>query len=325
MQEESKNQGNAAVAGLKAPFQVLSFDGGGIKGLFSVAILAALERDLNVRVADHFDLIAGTSTGGIIALALGAGKSPAEIVQFYMNEGPNIFRRGPLNNIRSFFASKYDPQALEYALKNSFGDALLGSSRKRLLVPSYDLDSDNIHIFKTRHHEKLSRDHRHPFWKIALATSAAPTYFPAFRGIDHVRLIDGGVWANNPAVLAIIEANRALNVPFERMRLFSLGTTDPVTRRERNLDRGGKWHWREQAISIVLRAQSVGAHAQTVHILGDENVCRVEPRVADGLFDLDKLNLEDLMSRAASESRSISPVFGRMFKEHIAPNFNPIP
>lgn len=306
-------------------FQILSLDGGGIKGLFSVAVLAALERDLGVKIVDHFDLIAGTSTGGIIALALGAGKSPAEIVQFYIHEGPNIFRRGPLSSFRSLFATRYDPRGLENALKSSFGDALLGSSRKRLLIPSYDLDSDDIHIFKTRHHERLTRDHRHPLWKIALATSAAPTYFPAYRGIEHVRLIDGGVWANNPAVLAIIEANRALNVSFDCMKLFSLGTTDPVSRRGDGLDRGGKWHWREQAISIVLRAQSVGAQAQTVHILGADRVCRVEPKVADGLFDLDRLNFDDLMSRAASESRSISPQFSSMFKEHFAPAFNPIP
>ena len=73
-------------------FQILSLDGGGIKGLFSAAVLAKLEEDLNTNITDHFDLIVGTSTGGIIALGLGLGMKPQEIVQFYVESGPQIFR-----------------------------------------------------------------------------------------------------------------------------------------------------------------------------------------------------------------------------------------
>lgn len=74
-------------------FQILSLDGGGIKGLFSAAVLAKIEEDLGVTVADHFDLITGTSTGGIIALGLGIGLHPREIVHFYVSQGPAIFRQ----------------------------------------------------------------------------------------------------------------------------------------------------------------------------------------------------------------------------------------
>lgn len=110
-------------------FQILSLDGGGIRGLFSAAILACLEKDLEVRVTDHFDLITGTSTGGIIALGLGAGLRPADILEFYRQEGPAIFsyaRRSGLREIgwkarQLLFRSKFHAQKLEEALKRVFG------------------------------------------------------------------------------------------------------------------------------------------------------------------------------------------------------------
>lgn len=198
------------------PFQILSLDGGGIKGLFSAAVLAAIEEDLNTEVAKHFDLIAGTSTGGIIALGLGTGMRPREIVEFYLANGPEVFKQAKqLRTIKSWLARKYSAEPLVKALKRCFKDRLFGASEKRLVIPSYNLGEDDVYIFRTPHHERLRRDFKVPFWKIAQATSAAPTYFPCCRSIDNQRLIDGGVWANNPALVAIVEATGTLGVPLE--------------------------------------------------------------------------------------------------------------
>ena len=184
-----------------ARFQILSLDGGGIRGVFSAAILAAIEKDLKVNLTDHFDLIAGTSTGGIIAIALGLGLRPAEILEFYRAHGPKIFGN-PLRwrSAQWWLRRKYRPAALESGLKAVFADRLFGHSTKRLVVPSYNLGEDDVYIFRTPHAERLRRDLTVPAWQVALATSAAPTYFPACRAVDGMRLIDGGVWANNPAV-----------------------------------------------------------------------------------------------------------------------------
>ena len=109
-------------------FQILALDGGGIKGMFSAAVLAHLEDDLKITVVDHFDLIVGTSTGGIIALGLGAGLSPKEIVEFYVKKGPAIFPNG-LSGVRQYIRAKYDPLPLQSALQDCFDGKRLAGRR----------------------------------------------------------------------------------------------------------------------------------------------------------------------------------------------------
>ncbi len=170
-------------------------DGGGIRGIFSAAILAAIEADLNIRVIDHFDLIAGTSTGGIIAIALGLGFSPAAILDFYLKEGGSIFANPwGLASLRRLVRSKFDDGPMVAALKKYFGDKRFGQSTKRLIIPSYNLGEDDVYLFRTAHHQRLRRDYKVPAWMVAQATSAAPTYFPISQNVDQLRLIDGGVW-----------------------------------------------------------------------------------------------------------------------------------
>lgn len=129
-------------------FQILSLDGGGIKGLFSAAILAHLEEDLNINVSDYFDLIVGTSTGGIIALGLGLGMKPHDIVHFYVGKGQAIFPGSIITNLRKYWRNKFDASPLENALKECFNDKLLGESKKRLVIPSYNLGDDDVYLIQ---------------------------------------------------------------------------------------------------------------------------------------------------------------------------------
>lgn len=304
-------------------FQILSLDGGGIKGLFSAAVLSFLEDDHHVRATDHFDLIVGTSTGGIIALALGIGMRPHEIVSFYIKEGPRIFPPCFFSKGIHYIRHKFSPLNLENALKSCFGEARLADSKKPLVIPSYNLGDDDIYIFKTPHHERLKRDWKVPMWKVAMATSAAPTYFPSFRKVDHLRLVDGGVWANNPCMIGIIEAVSLFEVPLDAIRVLSLGTTDVVKGRPDNLDKGGLWQWRKEAVEVILRGQSIGAYTQAQHLLGKEKIIRLDPKVPDGLFELDKLSEEQLIAKAAHESRHFSPQFKDIFCGHISFKYTP--
>src|SRR5207253_2507403 len=125
-------------------------------------------------------------------------------LDFYVNEAPAVFN-DPWR-MRSFlhpFRSKYNSTELKRALQRVLGDRLLGQSSKRLVIPAYDLVRDNVHLFKTPHHPRLLRDWRLPMVDVALATSAAPTYFPATI-VDGIALIDGGVWANNPSMVGVV-------------------------------------------------------------------------------------------------------------------------
>jgi uncharacterized protein len=226
-------------------FQVLSLDGGGILGIFTAALLAGLERDLGRPVLSHFDLVVGTSTGGIIAAGLGAGMAAGELADLYASEMKTIFP-GPrrLRPVRQLVRPKYRAGGLESLLRRVFGDKILGESRVPLVIPSFDLGENRVYLFKTPHHERLRRDWKVPFWQVAMATSAAPTFFPAFcLPSDHVRLIDGGVWANNPAVVGVAEAVSIFGQPLDSIRVLSLGTTADPRARKRRLDNGGLLQW----------------------------------------------------------------------------------
>ncbi|TWU64532.1 putative sporulation hydrolase CotR [Crateriforma conspicua] len=301
-------------------FHILSLDGGGIKGLFSAALLAKIEESLDgISIVDHFDLITGTSTGGIIALGLGAGLRPREIVQFYASEGPTIFRKKPIwTSAKAWFRNKYAQEPLKASLQRYFQDKLLAESNKRLVIPSYNLAKDEVYVFKTPHHPRLTTDGRVPMWKVALATSAAPTYFPCCDHVDSMRLVDGGLWANNPTMVGIVEAVSLLGVPLEAISTFSLGTTNSVGKNLRSLDRGGFWQWRQKGIDAALRGQSHGVQGQAQLLLSKERAVRLDPIVPDGLFALDKLSEKELLAEAAHEARKFAPMFSAIFAGHQA-------
>ena len=308
-------------------FQVLALDGGGLKGIFSAAVLAGLEQDLGHPILQHFDLVTGTSTGGIIALALGAGLNPRQILQFYLDQRHQIFsNRFGLRSLRQLVGTKYGPGNLQAALHRVFGETLLGDSRVPLVIPTYNLGEDDVYLFKTPHVERLKRDWRVPMWQVAMATSAAPTFLPAFcLPSDRVRLIDGGVWANNPAMVGVTEAVSFFKVPLDRIRVFSLGTTSAVTARRRRLDRGGLVQWARSAtvVDVLLRGQSTGAHAQVAHLLGADHVLRLDPPVPPGLSRLDAVDADQLIGKASHHSRRACPHFETRFADHLAAPYHP--
>ncbi|MDD9863255.1 MAG: CBASS cGAMP-activated phospholipase [Gammaproteobacteria bacterium] len=308
-------------------FQVLSLDGGGIKGIFSAAVLAAIEEDLETKITDHFDLIAGTSTGGVIAIGLGLGIRPREIVELYMQEGPKIFPcQCGTKSLQHWVARKFSAAPFDAALKKCFQDKRLGDSAKRLLIPAYNLSNDDIYLFRTAHHQKLRRDYKTAAWEVAKATSAAPTFFPCAREIDNLRLIDGGVWANNPSLVAVVEAYRTMNIPLSSIYLLSIGTLDAVNRRRKYLNNGGKiaWSLGNTAVDVIMRGQSIGATNHCKILLGQNHVERLDPKVAPEEFSLDGIHkADDLFAKASSYSRNFAPVFLKEFTSHQAPEFNP--
>lgn len=309
-------------------FQILSLDGGGIKGLFSAAILAAIEEDSNVNIIDHFDLITGTSTGGIIAIGLGLGMRPRELVDFYVKYGPTIFPHWyGAKWLQHWFSRKFSEKPLETALKACFKDKTLGDSKRALVIPSYNIGEDDVYLFRTPHHSKLKRDYKVPAWKVALATSAAPTFFPCTREVDRIRLIDGGVWANNPTMVGIAEAIGTLDLPLDALSILSIGTSDEVTSRPNRLDRGGilAWAWGSVAINVVMRGQSIGVNNQAKFLLGNDRFERLSPKVAAGEFSLDGANkAEDLIGMASHYSRHFMPAFEHKFKCHEANPYTPL-
>lgn len=308
------------------PFQILALDGGGAKALFTAHVLARLEQDLGVSISESFDLIAGTSAGGIVALALGAGLTPAEIVEHYEELVNTVFpaaRRRLWRRPRQLTAPIYDDAALRTALTNVMGGRILGNSTKRLVIPAWDVQRGSVHIFKTPHNTRLARDWRIPMVDIAMATSAAPLYFPAAR-VDGHRLIDGGVWANNPSVVAIAEAVSMLNQPLISIRVLNVGTVDQLTNHPKRLDRGGLLNWAKPIAPLILNAGSRGGQGIAEHLIGKDAYTRFDARVPGDLYALDSADPSDLAGLAASASRALSPIYTERFAAHRAAEYTPL-
>jgi patatin-like phospholipase/acyl hydrolase len=309
-------------------FQVLSLDGGGLRGLFVAAALAALEEDLQLQLVDHFDLIVGTSTGGVVALALGAGIPPAEILRFYQDHKDEIFQNPfGLRAILAIVRAKYPSKRLERPLREVFGARLLGESRVPLVIPAYNIGDNAVYLFKTPHHDRLRRDHRVPMWQVAMATAAAPTFFPAFRLTkSRDRLVDGGVWANNPAMVGVAEAVSMFGAELSRIRVLSMGTLCSAATRPASADRGGYWQWlrKPHLFSVLLHAQSAGVLGQVEHLIGHGNLHRLDPLANEDLIALDRCDADELIAKASHHSRIFAPRLRSAFADHQRFAYSPL-
>lgn len=214
--------------------RILCIDGGGILGTFPAAFLASLEEHLEGRpIGSYFDLIAGTSTGGIIALGLGMGLRALELLDLYERRGPEIFGQGrgaiadfifdKLRCRRWLMMNKHDSGPLRKALEDTLGSKRIGDARTRLLIPAWNPVARSVYIYKTAHHARLRNDYKCLAVDAALATSAAPTYFRRHITQHSVGLTDGGTWANNPIALATVEAVTLLGWPRTSLHILSLG------------------------------------------------------------------------------------------------------
>ena len=198
---------------MKKPFKILCIDGGGIKGLFSAQVLAEFEEAFKTKTSEHFDLVCGTSTGGIIALGVAAGVPMSQVVDFYKNKGPEIFcqrfKIGPFGELlfslkQAIVKSKYSEKTLRKALEDVFKDRKIGSSQNLLCIPAFNITEFKPRIFK-KDYRHLNQDAEKTFVDVALATTAAPTYFPIHE-IDDVQYVDGGLFANNPIMVGLTES-----------------------------------------------------------------------------------------------------------------------
>ena len=254
-------------------FRILSIDGGGIRGIIPAKILSLVEdelrrQDKSTDLSDYFDLICGTSTGGIIAIALGLGLSPKTILQLYTSHAGEIF---PKRTLKGMIArviggkSLYERDRLAQLLEQTYSGAVdgtttvrLGHSKTRLCIPTYDANKGAMHVFKTSHHPQLLRDYQIPAHMVALATASAPIYFDSYdfeytpqdggEKMYYYSNIDGGIMANNPTLIGYTEAVQSLNIPVGEVAILSLGTGDHLFRDIPRTMNAKSWFYRKKRI-----------------------------------------------------------------------------
>jgi hypothetical protein len=314
--------------------------------------LAKLEASLGRPVTDFFDLITGTSTGGIIAIALGLGVSAERIRDLYEYGGKRIFTRRPPKvlsrwkrgcisiiqrkvkfsdaHLDWFLQSRYTSEELRSLLQEVYGDRTLGDAKcSRLVIPAIDLIKGSTVTFKTPHQPDFIRDRHLRAVDVALATGAAPTFFPA-ASFNRTKYCDGGLWANNPSVVGYAEAIkihevcRAGNTPFDQsdIRLLSIGTGSPQYFFEPADGNDGIAGWGPQLFEIGSGAQSQGAHFKAQHLVGPERYKRINFLMPNPPWELDAVDkLQQLIhlgeEQAANEYPHVKSSFFETLKQPI--------
>lgn len=329
-------QAGEAAPGIR---RILSIDGGGIRGVEPAAFLAALEADLDEPIGSYFDLIAGTSTGGILAIGLAMGLRASDLLDLYENRGPVIFNeevetnrlgrwiRGVGRKGRQYFGPKHEANILRTELEAVLGDRLLGEARTRLVIPAWDADHRSVYIYKTAHHSRLKNDHRKPALDAAMATAAAPTYFSRHRTVDEVGLLDGGVWANNPIGVAAVEATTLLGWRGEDLRILSLGCGEEIYLFK---DEVGFRHLGISGTTrLLMDGQSRGAMGTAMLITGDPHERKAIYRYATPMpadfFSLDDTTkIGRLKGMGISAARQAQPVLEPVFFAAPAASFEPL-
>lgn len=287
--------------------RILTLDGGGIRGLISAIWLQALDERLAAAgkggVRARFDLVAGSSTGALLAAGLASGIAPRELTALYEHFGDEVFP-GRVERLWSRFtrtfteglsAPRYSAHGLEAVLQRVFGERMLGSATPRLMAIAYDTLSRNPVFFKSFKPEHATI----PLWEVCRAATAAPAYFPAhLTTLEGQRraLIDGGVVANNPTACAIAEAVR-LNGDerLDALVVLSIGTgqaTRPIS--ERDATHWGALEWAIPIIDVLFDGSADAVHYIADQILPEGRYVRLQARLLRGYDDFDNVDATNL-------------------------------
>lgn len=318
---------SASTSGERRQLRILSIDGGGIRGIIPAKVLAKIEELTGKPIAELFDVVTGTSTGGILALGLtcpgsdGKPQHPAtDLVGLYVNKGADIFTQSWIREREVLLQPKYLPRNLEQALADYLGDARLKDAVTRVTVTSYETERRQPFFFRSvraaqdpDHYDFYMRD-------VARATSAAPTYFPPHRlastpSPDYFSLVDGGVFANNPGMCAYVDALTEIGASPDVV-MVSLGTGS-LTRalQYETIKNWGELHWVQPIINVMMDGVSNATDYHLEQILGKANYYRLQTTLDMAMDEMDdasdenirnlELQAEDLVVKAADTLSSI--------------------
>ncbi len=286
-------------------FCVLSLDGGGIRGLITARVIAEIEDRTGKFISELFDLVAGTSTGGLLALALTAPGSigepaarAAQFVEIFENADKNIFVRRSSTSF-GIMHERYHSESYERYLREYFGATLLSEAVSDVLITSYDLLARDVVIW-SRYDARVNDAANVPFWMAARSTTAAPTYFDPARIVDGNEgdrsFIDGVMAANNPSMCAYAHSIKVS--PTRKPFLVSIGTgiSDHPNKRKTDLNWGAA-HWAKEILHVLIEGSSEVVDWQLREIIGRSRYRRIQGHLEyanEAIDDTTNRNLEAL-------------------------------
>jgi hypothetical protein len=295
-------------------FQILSLSGGGIRGLFTAEVLAELEEKRGVRITEHFDMICGTSIGGILALALASGMRPKDLAKILNEKGRKIFpkQHWGISFLKSLNSSSYSAEPLRELLEEVFQDKKMRDLNTRVLIPAVNYTSGQPKLFKTPHLDDYYNDLNISLIDVALATSAAPTFFPIHQ-IDKQRFVDGGLIGNSPAYFGIHEACYFLDEKPENIYVLGIGTMGKAkTADHRQSLTMGKIQWARSVVELTLSSSEILHNFWLKHILEPDNVLFIDRALTNdqadyiALDDASNVALETLIAQGKATAASFT-------------------
>ena len=283
-------------------FRILALDGGGLRGTFTAAVLAKWDDMLKAGggngIISHFDLVAGTSTGAILAIGLALGLNPSEILAFYEEKGPKIFPKD--RKLRHWLKSKHDSTTLRQLLTEVYGEKTLAEdSCCRLVIPTVRAKQGQAEAIVTPHSPDRTAYRDISAVDAALASSAAPTFFDESTWEGPIALetfLDGGVWANNPILPALAEAVRYLKIPLDRIDVLSIGTLSSESDFTDQLGKG-KAGWAPHSADLFFAAQEHGALALAESFLGPTRHLRINQQTPAEIKLDDREAIQEMAAR----------------------------
>ena len=277
-------------------FKILALDGGGIKGLYSVVVLKRIEEILQIKLKDEFNLIAGTSTGSILASAIVMDIPITEVMELYTKEGKKIFKKN-MFGWKGLIRSRYSNKNLEQILNRIFGDTKMGEIKKPLMIIASDILNGAVYIHKSNYLPKKDyvRDGNTKLSEAVLSSCSAPTYFDPVELENNYMLSDGALWANNPSIMTLIDAIKIFHIPMKDIQILSVGTgSSKINYKKRSLFGWGfLTGWKEQKfIDYWLELSGLSSCNMSKLLLDDDSFLRVNGNVdyaMDNVKDMGEL------------------------------------
>lgn len=303
------------------PVRVLALSGGGFLGLYSATVLEGLEARAGVPLGRCFDLIAGTSIGGLLALALAYEVPMSQIVKLFVEQGPRVFSSralpaGAVSRLldlsRSVFGPKYTGDALRAALLSVLRDNRLADAQHRVVVPAVDVGRCRTKIFKTPHAITSRGDGNLRAVDVAMATCAAPAYFPGVR-VGRRLYADGGLYAVAPDQVALHELEHFMGIDLARVSVLSIGTATSNYKPAEGVDDDAgavDWMARGRLILTLISVQQQHVHAMVEDRLGDARYLRLDaqwPSDAGLGIDVATKRATDVLSGLARQTLASAP------------------
>lgn len=281
-------------------FNILSVDGGGLRGIYAASILLKVEQELKINFLEEFDLIIGTSTGAIIAAALAIGIAAQTIVDLYLKQGSFIFKK---NFGGGIITPKYNNNNLKQVLDEVFENNMFSDVKTRLMITATNVSDGMPWVFKSAYHERLMRDQGVKLADAVLSSCCAPIYFNPHEVNDQL-LADGGLWANNPALAALTETlGHNIDIKKYKIRMLSLG--NGVNVKSYPLDwvdkKWGVTRWGTGLIDVIFNMQSFSAERYLRALMSKEQYLRINFEAEDNLPVDDMKTISLLMDKGVSD------------------------